>query len=81
MTATTTIRLDCELKRSCDAILDDIGISFTAAVTIFMNEVVRTGGIPFPVRSPKAIGPAKDLVRGEGVTPDAPSKSGGGHRG
>ena len=61
MTATTTIRLDCELKRSCDAILDDIGISFTAAVTIFMNEVVRTGGIPFMVRSPKAVGPAKDI--------------------
>ena len=76
MTATTTIRLDSELKRSCDAILDDIGISFTAAVTIFMNEVVRTGGIPFPVRSPKAIGPAKDLVRGEGVPPEVSEEKG-----
>ena len=26
-----------------------------------MNEVVRTGGIPFMVRSPKAVGPAKDV--------------------
>lgn len=26
-----------------------------------MNEVVRTGGIPFMVRSPKAVGPAKDI--------------------
>ena len=42
-------------------LLVNIGISFSAAVTIFMNEVVRTGGIPFMVRSPKAIGPAKDI--------------------
>lgn len=58
---TTTLRLNDELKHACDAILDDIGISFSAAVNIFMNEVVRTGGIPFMVRSPKAIGPAKDM--------------------
>lgn len=76
MTATTTIRLDSALKHACDAILDDIGISFTAAVTIFMNEVVRTGGIPFPVRSPKAIGPAKDLVRGEGVPTEVSEEKG-----
>ena len=44
---TTTLRLNDDLKRACDEILDDIGISFSAAVTIFMNEVVRTGGIPF----------------------------------
>ena len=41
---TTTLRLNDDLKRACDEILDDIGISFSAAVTIFMNEVVRTGG-------------------------------------
>ena len=58
---TTTLRLNDDLKRACDEILDDIGISFSAAVTIFMNEVVRTGGIPFMVRSPKAVGPAKDV--------------------
>lgn len=58
---TTTLRLNDDLKRACDEILNDIGISFSAAVTIFMNEVVRTGGIPFMVRSPKAVGPAKDI--------------------
>lgn len=58
---TTTLRLNDKLKHACDAILDDIGISFSAAVNIFMNEVVRTGGIPFMVRSPKAVGPAKDV--------------------
>ena len=74
MTSTTTIRLDCDLKRACDEVLSDIGISFTAAITIFMNEVVRTGGIPFPVRSPKAIGPAKDLVRAADSPPDGTAK-------
>lgn len=71
---TTTLRLNDELKHACDAILDDIGISFSAAVNIFMNEVVRTGGIPFMVRSPKAIGPAKDVCQQNDVVGEKKAK-------
>ena len=48
---TTTLRLNDELKRDCDGVLEDIGLTFNAAVTIFMREVVRTGAIPFTLRS------------------------------
>ena len=70
---TTTLRLNDELKHACDEILDDIGISFSAAVTIFMNEVVRTGGIPFMVRSHKAVGPARDLNPQTDVAAETPT--------
>lgn len=53
---TTTLRLNDDLKKDCDAVLDDIGLSFSAAVTIFMREVVRTGAIPFQLRSSRSIG-------------------------
>ena len=52
---TTTLRLNDCLKKDCDAVLDDIGLSFSAAITIFMREVVRTGAIPFPLRSSRSI--------------------------
>ena len=52
---TTTLRLNDSLKKDCDAVLDDIGLSFSAAVTIFMREVVRTGAIPFQLRSSRGV--------------------------
>jgi len=52
---TTTLHLNDCLKKDCDAVLDDIGLSFSAAITIFMREVVRTGAIPFPLRSSRSI--------------------------
>ena len=52
---TTTLRLNDALKKDCDAVLDDIGLSFSAAVTIFMREVVRTGTIPFQLRSSRSM--------------------------
>ena len=48
---TTTLRLNDDLKRDCDAVLEDIGLNFTSAISIFMREIVRTGSIPFPLRS------------------------------
>ena len=44
---TTTIRIDDNLKRDCDAIFDDLGLSMAGAVTIFLKQVVKQHGIPF----------------------------------
>ncbi len=44
---TTTLRIDDVLKRESDSVLEEIGLSFSAAVTIFLKQVVRTGSIPF----------------------------------
>ena len=44
---TTTIRIDDGLKRDCEAIFDDLGLSMAGAVTIFLKQVVKQRGIPF----------------------------------
>ena len=44
---TTTLRIDDTLKRDCDAIFDDLGLSMAGAVTIFLKQVVKQRGIPF----------------------------------
>lgn len=48
---TTTLRIDDDLKKECDIVLNDIGLSFSGAITIFMREITRTGEFPFRLRS------------------------------
>ncbi len=46
---TTTLRIDDDLKRDCELIFDDLGLSMSGAVTIFLKQVVKQRGIPFAV--------------------------------
>ncbi len=48
---TTTIRIDNDLKKECDLIFDDLGLTMSAAMTLFLKQVVRTRGIPFELKS------------------------------
>ena len=45
------MRIDKGLKTQSQKILDSMGLDMTSAFTIFLKEVVRTGAIPFIVRS------------------------------
>ena len=53
MQATTkkiiNLRIDTKLKSKAEAIADDIGLSMTAAITLFLKAMVREGGLPFSV--------------------------------
>lgn len=49
-TPTTTMRLDPELRRQVNRILEPLGLTMTGAVTIFLKTVVREQGIPFDMR-------------------------------
>ena len=48
---TTTFRIDDELKNECDAILDDIGLNMSSAITIFLKELSRRRAMPFELRA------------------------------
>lgn len=45
-------RVDLELKREFDMTAEEIGISSTAALTVFMRRFVADGGFPFDVKVP-----------------------------
>ena len=50
-----TIRIDDTLKAEADALFDELGMSFTTAVNVFVKQSVREGRIPFEVTTaPKA---------------------------
>lgn len=45
--AQISLRVDDEVKSSAERTLDDIGLSMSAAITIFLKTVVRENRIPF----------------------------------
>ena len=44
-----TIRMDDALKEEADALFEDLGMSFTTAINVFVKQAVREGRIPFEV--------------------------------
>lgn len=60
-TKNLNIRIDPELKSQSEAVLSELGLSTSAAVTLFLKSVVRYGGIPFELR----IVPDKDDINRE----------------
>lgn len=47
---TTSIRLDPELKAQAQEVFDNLGLSLTSAITIFLKASVREQGLPFDMR-------------------------------
>ena len=53
-TATITTRVEPELKRNAEDILEKLGVNTTDAITMFLSQVVLQRGLPFDVRIPNA---------------------------
>jgi DNA-damage-inducible protein J len=49
--ANLNIRVDDTLKEQAEAVLSYIGLSLSAATTIFLKQVVHSNGIPFELRA------------------------------
>jgi DNA-damage-inducible protein J len=47
--ANINIRVDDTLKQQAETVLDQVGLSMTAATTVFLKQVVRCNGLPFQV--------------------------------
>lgn len=62
MTGKTTnlsLRMDADLKAQADALFNELGMSLTTAINIFVRQSLRQGGIPFEVKLDK---PGKETV-------------------
>jgi len=51
-TDTIHMRVNPETKKTADSILKRLGMSTAEAITIFLNQVILNGGLPFDVRLP-----------------------------
>lgn len=49
-----TARIDPDLKKDTEAILNELGLSPSQAITLFYRQIALMEGLPFPVRLPNA---------------------------
>lgn len=50
---TLNLRINPEVKENAEKILSQLGISMSCAVTMFLNQVILTESIPFPIELPQ----------------------------
>ena len=44
------IRIDADLKRQAERIFNELGLTMSTALTVFLKQTVRSNGIPFDLR-------------------------------
>ena len=52
-TDTLHIRVDPTIKQKAEKTLNDLGLSITEAINVFLNQVILNDGIPFEIRKPR----------------------------
>ena len=58
LTSAINVQVDSAIKKEATAILNDLGLSMSAAINLFLKQVVKRDGLPFEVVNPK---PSKEL--------------------
>lgn len=51
MSAIVKSRIDPELKRQAEAVLEEIGLKPKAALELFYKQIIKRRAIPFPVKA------------------------------
>ena len=49
-TTNLTSRLDSDLKKDCEALYAELGMSLSTAINVFLRQSLRKGGLPFDAR-------------------------------
>jgi len=52
-TDTLHVRVEPIVKQKAEETLNDLGLSITEAINVFLNQVILHDGIPFEIRKPK----------------------------
>jgi DNA-damage-inducible protein J len=49
-TTNLNVRIDADLKKQSEQIFNELGLTMSAALTVFLRQTVRSNGIPFEMR-------------------------------
>ena len=64
-TSNVFARVEPELKEQAEAVLDEIGLEMSSAITLFLKQLVFQRGIPFLLTIPPTGPPAIDSMSNE----------------
>ena len=45
-----SVRMDSDIKKQCESLYGELGMSLTTAINVFLRQSLRVGGLPFEVR-------------------------------
>lgn len=51
--------MDSEVKKQCEALYNDLGMTLTTAINVFLRQSLRVGGLPFELRQER---PNKETI-------------------
>lgn len=60
---TLNLRIDSQLKKQAESVFENLGISMSSGIVLYLKSVVREQGIPFDVKLDKKS--TKPTVKGE----------------
>ena len=69
-TSQISVRIDTDVKESAQEVLEDIGLSMSAAITVFLKRVSRERRIPFELSADPFYAP-ENIAYLEGLRRDA----------
>jgi len=49
-TTNFSVRMDSDVKRQCEALYGELGMTLTTAINVFLRQSIRVGGFPFEVK-------------------------------
>lgn len=49
-TTNVSIRMDADIKKQAEQLFEELGMNMTTAITIFVKQSLRQGGIPFDIK-------------------------------
>ena len=49
-TSNLTVRLDAQLKKDAEQLFNDLGMTLSGAINIFLHQAIEQQGLPFQVR-------------------------------
>ena len=70
-TETVRARVEPELKRDAEAVLSELGLSTSEAITLFLRQITLRRGLPFPVHIPNQ--ETREAIAGLGDATDLES--------
>lgn len=69
MSSTITIRVEENVKKEANNIFKEVGMDMSTAINIYLKQVIRSNGIPFPISAdiPNAVklNAIKEAEKGE----------------
>lgn len=58
-TTNFSVRMDSDIKKQCESLYSELGMTLTTAINVFLRQSLRVGGLPFEAKLEK---PNKETI-------------------